>query len=81
MFWVIRQLPSGCWHDSTTLWSCWPWERWSGIDQKLTSVCCGWDNRGVAIGEGMLFLGQLDANVVALDIKTGKEVWKTPIEV
>ena len=57
------------------------WERWSGIDQKLTSVCCGWDNRGVAMGEGMVFLGQLDANVVALDIKTGKEVWKTPIEV
>src|SRR5215472_4347874 len=56
------------------------WERWSGIDQKLTSVCCGWDNRGVAIGEGMAFLGQLDANVVALDMKTGKEVWKTPIE-
>ena len=27
-----------------------------------------------------MFLGQLDANVVALDIKTGKEVWKTPIE-
>ena len=57
------------------------WERWSGIDQKLTSVCCGWDNRGLAMGEGMLFLGQLDANVVALDIKTGKELWKTPIEV
>src|SRR5262249_57156142 len=32
------------------------------------------------MGEGMLFLGQLDANMVALDIKTGKEVWKTPIE-
>ena len=56
------------------------WERWSGIDQKLTSVCRGWDNRGLAMGEGMLFLGQLDANVVALDMKTGKEVWKTPIE-
>jgi quinohemoprotein ethanol dehydrogenase len=56
------------------------WERWSGIDQKITSVCCGWDNRGVAIGEGKVFLGQLDANVVALDIKTGKELWKTPIE-
>jgi quinohemoprotein ethanol dehydrogenase len=56
------------------------WERWSGIDQKLTSVCCGWDNRGVAIGEGMVFLGQLDANVVALEMKTGKEVWKTQIE-
>ena len=32
------------------------------------------------MGEGLLFLGQLDANVVALDIKTGREVWKTPIE-
>jgi glucose dehydrogenase len=32
------------------------------------------------MGEGMLFLGQLDTNVVALDMKTGKEVWKTPIE-
>src|ERR1700738_5589622 len=56
------------------------WERWSGVDQKITSVCCGWDNRGLAMGEGMLFLGQLDANIVEVDIKTGKEVWKTPIE-
>jgi quinohemoprotein ethanol dehydrogenase len=56
------------------------WERWSGIDQKISTVCCGWLNRGLAMGEGMLFLGQLDANVVALDIKTGKEVWRTPIE-
>jgi quinohemoprotein ethanol dehydrogenase len=56
------------------------WERWSGIDQKITSVCCGWVNRGLAISDDLVFLGQLDANVVALDIKTGKEVWKTPIE-
>ena len=56
------------------------WERKSGIDQKITTVCCGWLNRGLAMGEGLLFLGQLDTNVVALDIKTGKEVWKTPIE-
>jgi quinohemoprotein ethanol dehydrogenase len=56
------------------------WERKSGIDQKIATVCCGWLNRGLAMGEGMLFLGQLDSNVVALDIKTGKEMWKTPIE-
>ncbi|HKM74316.1 MAG TPA: PQQ-binding-like beta-propeller repeat protein [Stellaceae bacterium] len=56
------------------------WERWSGLDQKISTVCCGWLNRGLAMGEGMVFLGQLDANVMALDIKTGKEVWKTPIE-
>ncbi len=57
------------------------WERKSGIDQKITTVCCGFQlNRGLAMGEGMLFLGQLDTNVVALDVKTGKEVWKTPLE-
>ena len=32
------------------------------------------------MGEGMLFVGQLDANVVALDMKTGREVWRTAIE-
>ena len=32
------------------------------------------------MGAGMLFVGQLDANVVALDIKTGREVWRTRIE-
>src|SRR5499425_1695855 len=56
------------------------WEHWSQIGQQISTVCCGWLNRGLAMGEGMLFLGQLDANVVALDIKTGKEVWRTPIE-
>jgi quinohemoprotein ethanol dehydrogenase len=56
------------------------WKRWSWIDQRRTSACCGWLSRGLAMGEGMLFVGQLDANVVALDIKTGREVWRTPIE-
>jgi alcohol dehydrogenase (cytochrome c) len=32
------------------------------------------------MGEGMLFIGQLDANMVALDMKTGKEMWRTPVE-
>ena len=43
------------------------------------SLLC-WLNRGLAMGEDKLFLGQLDASVVALDMKTGKEVWKTAIE-
>ena len=33
------------------------WEYWSGIDQKISTVCCGWINRGVALGEGMVFFG------------------------
>jgi alcohol dehydrogenase (cytochrome c) len=39
-------------------------------------VCCGIINRGAAIYEGKLFRSTLDANVIALDAKTGKEVWR-----
>src|ERR1700746_1976918 len=56
------------------------WEYWSGIDQTISTVCCGWVNRGLAMGDGLLFFGQFDANVVALDMKTGKVAWKTPLE-
>jgi alcohol dehydrogenase (cytochrome c) len=56
------------------------WEYWSGIDQKISTACCGWVNRGLAMGEGLLFSGQLDANVVALNMKTGEVVWKTSLE-
>ncbi|MBV8838357.1 MAG: PQQ-binding-like beta-propeller repeat protein [Alphaproteobacteria bacterium] len=56
------------------------WEYWSGIDQSISTVCCGWVNRGLAMGDGMLFFGQLDARVVALDMKTGKVLWKTELE-
>lgn len=56
------------------------WEYWSGIDQRISTVCCGWVNRGLAMGEGLLFSGQLDANLVALDMKTGEVKWKTALE-
>jgi PQQ-dependent dehydrogenase (methanol/ethanol family) len=39
-------------------------------------MCCDTVNRGVAYVDGKIFLSQADANVVALDAKTGKEVWK-----
>jgi len=55
------------------------WEYWSGIAGQR-ALCCGRANRGLAMGEGLLFFGQLDATVVALDMKTGEVVWKTPIE-
>ena len=55
------------------------WEHKSGIDQNISTVCCGWDNRGLAIGDGKLFLGQLDGRFVALDAKTGKLVWQTQV--
>jgi alcohol dehydrogenase (cytochrome c) len=39
-------------------------------------VCCGIINRGVAIYDGKLFRTTLDANVIALDAKSGKELWR-----
>ena len=42
-------------------------------------VCCGIINRGAALYDGKLFRTTLDAHVVALDAKTGKELWKTQV--
>jgi quinohemoprotein ethanol dehydrogenase len=39
------------------------------------SVCCGPANRGVALYDGKIYVGTLEAKLVALDAKTGKEVW------
>lgn len=39
-------------------------------------MCCDTVNRGVAYADGKIFLHQADTTVVALDAKTGKEVWK-----
>ena len=39
-------------------------------------VCCGVSNKGVAVYNGKVFRTTLNAFVVALDQKTGKEVWK-----
>ena len=43
-------------------------------------VCCGIVNRGGALFDGKLYRTTLDANVIALDQKTGKEVWRTKSE-
>jgi alcohol dehydrogenase (cytochrome c) len=40
-------------------------------------VCCGIVNRGGALFDGKFYRTTLDAQVIALDIKTGKEVWRT----
>ena len=45
----------------------------------VTTYCCGPNNRGVAIMGDRLFMGTLDAKLVALDAKTGKLLWETQI--
>ncbi|WP_407271223.1 PQQ-binding-like beta-propeller repeat protein [Radiobacillus sp. PE A8.2] len=56
------------------------WEYRPYITDKLTTVCCGWTSRGVALGEGKVFVGLLDARLVALDQKTGEVVWETQVD-
>jgi alcohol dehydrogenase (cytochrome c) len=55
------------------------WEYNANLDQKISTVCCGWLSRGVALGEGKVYLGQLDGLLVALDQKTGKKVWEAQV--
>ena len=42
-------------------------------------VCCGIINRGLALYGGKVFRTTLDANVIALDQKTGKELWRSNV--
>ena len=40
-------------------------------------ACCGPVSRGLAYGDGKIVVGSLDGRLVALDAKTGKEIWST----
>ena len=40
----------------------------------------GKQNRGVAVGNGRVFLGTADNHMVALDQKTGEELWRVNVE-
>jgi alcohol dehydrogenase (cytochrome c) len=48
--------------------------------EDISTVCCSWTTRGVAIGAGLVFQGQLDGKIVALDRKTGAVVWSIQAE-
>ena len=45
----------------------------------ITTYCCGPNNRGVAALGDKVYMGTLDAKLVALDAKSGKVVWETQI--
>ncbi len=45
-------------------------------DRNLAyKMCCGPANRGVAVSDGMVFMGTVDARLIALDAKTGEKRW------
>lgn len=56
------------------------WVYESGLDPKINTICCGWTSRGVGLGDGKVFLGRLDGKLMALDQKTGEELWSVQAE-
>ncbi|MEE9157383.1 MAG: PQQ-binding-like beta-propeller repeat protein, partial [Gammaproteobacteria bacterium] len=45
----------------------------------VTTYCCGPNNRGVNVLGKTVYMGTLDAKLVALDADTGKVLWQTQI--
>jgi len=56
------------------------WVYEANLDPARVNVCCGWVNRGVGMGDGQIYVGQLDAKLVALDQETGKVNWEIQAE-
>lgn len=49
-------------------------------DTGLKTVCCDVVNRGVALYEDKVYMATLNNDVVALDARSGKVVWKKKLE-
>jgi quinohemoprotein ethanol dehydrogenase len=56
------------------------WEFEANVDPKVARPCCAWPGRGVALGEGKVFVGELDARLIALDQHTGQVAWSIQAE-
>jgi glucose dehydrogenase len=62
--------------DATTGKPYWHYKHKMG---PVTTYCCGPNNRGIAIWRDVVYMGTLDAKLVALDAKTGKLLWQKQI--
>ncbi len=58
--------------DATNGKELWRYEHERRKDWKM---CCGPQNRGVAVSDGKVFIGTVDARLVALDARNGTKVW------
>ncbi len=58
--------------DATNGKELWRYEHDRRKDWKM---CCGPQNRGVAVSDGKVFIGTVDARLIALDAQNGNKVW------
>ena len=49
--------------------------RYKHDKRKDWQMCCGPANRGVAVSEGKVFMGTVDARLIALDASNGAKLW------
>jgi alcohol dehydrogenase (cytochrome c) len=63
--------------DARTGQQIWRYEHKPSITAPI--YCCGPNNRGVAISGNSVFMGTLDARLVALDSKTGAVKWDVEV--
>ncbi|ATG89068.1 methanol/ethanol family PQQ-dependent dehydrogenase [Methylomonas koyamae] len=61
--------------DQTTKAVIWEFTPTMDADVTIPVMCCDTVNRGLAYGDGKIFLQQSDTVLTALDAKTGKRVW------
>ncbi len=52
----------------------WNWES-NNRGEAGAMACCDVVNRGVAVYKGKVYVGTIDGRLVALDARTGKQVW------
>jgi len=56
------------------------WSYFPELDEELVAMQTHSPyNRGVALGDGKLFVGTVDGRLIALDMKTGKPAWDTKL--
>ena len=56
------------------------WTYEANLDQGINVICCGWTSRGLAMGDGKIYVGQLDGQLLALDQRNGDVVWSVQAE-
>jgi quinohemoprotein ethanol dehydrogenase len=51
------------------------WQYSAQLPQAMSHVCCGWASRGLALGDGRVYVARLDATLVALSQQDGHVIW------